>query len=331
MKPYNYMLDLMRIVAIVMIIAAHTVGFWTDNMPGIVNIVFSYGAYGVGVFFFLCGYFSVQSVISSKSTKSYIEKKARRILLPYYLSWVFTFLIGGMILNWYPISWEWVYSLFFMQMYIPTHEWSWWAQINFFWTMPSIVAWYIISFLLFKKKRNIYTLSCITFISIIFIPQIKMILSNYYDTQLVNWNTLCLLYVFLLGAMANIAIVSNKCVYAVLWGIFTLTINIIINNLSGYLFVSFFIFFLVMFLSISKLLWKKGWLGKYCRRLSNYSYEVYLTQWFVIVIFGSYISTLDWYVGLPFVIVVTYVTALALRKICNFLLYMISKIYSCII
>lgn len=61
-----------------------------------------------------------------------------------------TFIIGAVILKIYPIDWKWIYHILFLNMFVPNKEWMWWNSVNFFWTVPAFVAWYLLSYPLFK-------------------------------------------------------------------------------------------------------------------------------------------------------------------------------------
>ena len=55
-------------------------------------------------------------------------------------------------------------------MFIPGNEFSWWNSVNFFWTMPAFIAWYLISPVLFKIVKNYRRVLLVTVISVMWAP-----------------------------------------------------------------------------------------------------------------------------------------------------------------
>ena len=168
----NYGIDCFRILAVLMILSVHIRGN-LSGVPSIINKVFGLGAYGVALYFLISGFFSYSSVKKSSDIKDYAIKRAIRILPTYYVSLLLTFILDVFILNDLPISPSWLYHVFFLNMFVPSSEWMWWNSVNFFWTMPSFIAWYIISPIIFRYLNNSVKISIGTFFSVIIVPFLK--------------------------------------------------------------------------------------------------------------------------------------------------------------
>lgn len=106
-----------------MVLSVHIRGY-LKGTPESISQAMGLDAYGVALYFVLSGYFSYISVSKEKSIRDYVKKKAIRILPMYYLSLVLTFIIGAFITAQYPLDLKWFYHTVFLNMFIPSQEWT---------------------------------------------------------------------------------------------------------------------------------------------------------------------------------------------------------------
>lgn len=294
----NYILDCFRILAIMMVLSVHIRGGVSEDIPVIVNTLFGYGAYGVALYFILSGYFSYSSVVKEKSLKEYAIKKSIRILPMYYISLLLTFLIDVFVFGKLPLSIEWLYHIVFLNMFIPSKEWCWWNAVNYFWTMPSFVAWYIISPFIFKYVNKAKTMAILALILSVASPQKKKIMYRFASAQFVDWNFFCLLYVFLLGALAYFIISENKFLLGVLYGLIIGVAGWLCGNHSGFFVFGIFFYFLILVSNLIRISCKNDFIKTIIKNLSDCSYCVYLTHYFVIVFFADKLKLIgNWFIG----------------------------------
>lgn len=174
----------------------------------------------------------------------------------YYVSLLFTFIIGAVILKIYPINWKWIYHILFLNMLVPNKEWMWWNSVNFFWTMPAFVAWYLLSYPLFKKMNNSTTIVSSSLIMSILTPSLKRIMNMFASEQFVNWNFFCLLYVFLFGALAYFIIREKRYVIGFEYGILMGIIGWVCENRSGFFIFGLGFYFLLLIADLFPIKWK---------------------------------------------------------------------------
>lgn len=155
-----------------MVLSVHIRGY-LDGTPNIVNRMLGLGAYGVALYFILSGYFSYSSVIKEVRVIDYAKKKAIRILPMYYVSLVLTFIVGVFIVGEYPLDLKWLFHTVFVNMFVPSREWEWWNSVNFFWTMPAFIAWYVLSPFIFKCVKNANRMAIATLIAVVVSPFLK--------------------------------------------------------------------------------------------------------------------------------------------------------------
>lgn len=292
----NYLIDCLRILAVLMVLTVHVRGY-LHNVPTVISKVFGLGAYGVALYFVISGFLAYSSVIKSKNFKDYSRKKAVRILPMYYISLFFTFIVGGVIFKEYPISWEWVYHLFFLNMFVPAKEWMWWNSVNFFWTMPAFIAWYILSYPLLKKADNSKKMAIITLVFSVLTPFIKNIMINFSNAQFVNWNFFCLIYVFCLGVLAYFVIEERKHMKGMLYGLMIGIIGILSGNRSGFFLFGNMFYFGVIIMDLLPIKWLNAKINRIVKNLSAISYATYLTHWFILMICGERFGKLPWLIG----------------------------------
>lgn len=295
----DYIADCWRILAILMVLTVHVNGYLTPT-PAAINKLFSLGAYGVALYFLISGYFSYASVKNSKSIKEYAYKKAIRILPMYYLSLVCTFILDALILKDLPISWEWLYHIPFLNMFVPSQEWQWWNSVNFFWTMPAFVAWYIISPFIFKYINNAKKATLVTMCTVCITPFLKKWMYYFASEQFVNWNFFCLLYVFLFGVLAWFVIQESKKVYGILSGVGIGILGLICGNKSGFFAFGLAFYLCIVAVSCFNIRFESTRFKNTIKTLSNITYSVYLSHYFILKLCNRVISNLYWpvaYIG----------------------------------
>lgn len=243
----SYMMDLFRVIAVMMVLSVHINGYLNEH-PHIVQLFFSLGAYGVSLFFLLSGFFTYSSIQKSSTIKEYLIKKAVRLLPLYYISLVMTFILDVYIYKDLPVSWKWLYHVVFLNMFVPCKEWMWWNSVNFFWTMPCFVAWYIISPVIYRYVNSFWKMASFVGIYSVMVPVIKEWMYGFTSTQFANWNFFSLLYTFLLGVLASLAISERKEIICAVYTVFLGIIGCIANNRSG--FFLFGIGFLLLILAV---------------------------------------------------------------------------------
>lgn len=278
-----------------------------EGTPDIINYIMGMGAYGVALYFILSGYFSYSSVSKEKSMSDYVKKKAIRILPIYYVSLVLTFLVGIFITGEYPLDFKWIYHVVFLNMFIPSQEWTWWNSVNFFWTMPAFVAWYILSPFLFKYVNNSSKMAITTLIASVSTPFLKMWMYNFASEQFVNWNFFCLLYVFLFGSLAYFIVKEHKQFAGVLYGIIIALLGLAVGNRSGFLVFGFGFYLMILLASAIPFRGKNEKLKNIVKQLSVVTYSVYLTHWFILRLFADALSALPWIIGYIGFIIVAWV------------------------
>lgn len=312
---HNYFLDCYRILAILMVLSVHIRGY-LKGTPDIINQAMGIGAYGVALYFILSGYFSYKSVTKEKSIRDYAKKKAIRILPMYYVSLIITFIVGVFITDQYPLDLKWLYHTVFLNMFIPSQEWSWWNSVNFFWTMPAFVAWYILSPLLFKYINNSKKMAIVTLVASISAPFLKKLMYGFASEQFVNWNFFCLLYVFLFGSLAYFFVKEHKQFTGILCSLSIFAIGVIVGNRSGFFVFGIGFFLLMLLASVIPLRWENEKLKDIVKWLSAVTYSVYLTHWFILQLFGEELSALPWLIGyLVFIIIAWIIGGLAYKFI----------------
>lgn len=183
----SYMMDFFRVIAVMMVLSVHINGYLNGH-PDIVQLFFSLGAYGVSLFFLLSGFFTYSSIQRSKTIKEYIIKKAVRLLPLYYISLLITFILDVLIYKDLPVSWKWLYHVIFLNMFVPSKDWAWWNSINFFWTMPCFVAWYICSPLIYRCINSFRKMAFFVGIYSVIVPLIKKWMYGFTSIQFANWN-----------------------------------------------------------------------------------------------------------------------------------------------
>ncbi|MCD7882761.1 MAG: acyltransferase [Lachnospiraceae bacterium] len=290
---HDYIIDCWRILAILMVLSVHVNGY-LNAVPNLIHRLLSIGAYGVALYFLISGFLSYPSVESSKYMKEYAFKKAIRILPMYYLSLIATFILDALFLGDIELSWKWIYHVFFVNMFVPSAEWEWWNSVNFFWTMPCFVAWYILSPVFFKFIKSSRGALIASVVSAAVVPFIKKWMYTFASEKFVNWNFLCLLYVFFFGVLAWLVIKEKCYVRGFLYGCIIGMIGLLCGNRSG-----FFVFGLVFYFGILITSWlglkiNNGKAQTIIKAISGVTYSVYLSHYFVLKALNGVFAIFPW-------------------------------------
>lgn len=289
----DYIIDIFRIVAILMVLSVHIRDYLKDVLS-IINTIFGFGAYGVALYFMISGYLSYSSVEKSKGLTEYYFKKAVRILPTYYISLFLTFVFDVFVLEEKPLSPLWSYHIVFANMFIPSIKWEWWNSVNFFWTMPSFIAWYIISPIIFRYLNNSKKVAVISLVFSIIAPILKEWMYNFASNQFVNWNFFSLLYVFLFGVLGWFIIQEKKYLIGICYAFFIGFFGWIVGNRSGFFAFGLFFYILVIIAVSLEIRITSLTVKKIIKFLSNISYSVYLTHYFVLKVGVQMWSGMPW-------------------------------------
>ena len=276
-----------------MVLSVHIRGYLI-GVPNVINKVFGLGAYGVALYFLISGFLGYSSVKKSAYLKDYAIKRAIRILPTYYFSLFLTFILDVFIIKDLPISPRWLYHIFFLNMFVPSSEWMWWNSVNFFWTMPSFIAWYILSPFIFHHLNNSIKIAVVTLISVMVVPILKKWMYTIASEQFVNWNFFSLLFVFFLGALAWFVINEKKQWIGIGYAVGLATLGWLVGNKSGFLAFGLFFYVLIVGMSLVKIQINSQKIQNGIKLLSNISYSVYLSHYFVLKALGSIWSQVHW-------------------------------------
>ena len=279
-----------------MVLTVHVRGY-LENIPASISKLFSLGAYGVALYFIISGFLSYESVRKCLNFKQYFKKKVVRILPMYYMSLIATFVVGALLLKVYPIDWKWVYHVFFINMFVPSRDWMWWNSVNFFWTMPAFIAWYILAYFIAKKVSSSTSIVIGSVIISALTPGLKRIMLKFASEQFVNWNFFCLLYVFSFGLLAYLIIKEKKHIVGGIYGILIGVIGFAFGNKSGFFVFGLFFYFAIIFVDLCPIKWSNKKMNEAIRLLSAISYSTYLTHWFVLNLCGVWLSTMHWMIA----------------------------------
>lgn len=293
---YNYLIDCFRILAVLMVLTVHVRGY-LQGVPSVIDNLFALGAYGVALYFVISGFLSYSSVQKSRSFVEYWKRKSARILPMYYFSLLLTFVVGGLILKEYPITWQWIYHVFFLNMFIPAKEWMWWNSVNYFWTMPAFVAWYALSYPLFRTVNNSKKAVLFLLAATIAVPLLKSGMRLFASDQFVNWNFFCLLYVFFFGTLAYFVIEEKKFIKGMLYGIGIAVVGVLIGNRSGFFVFGLLFYYLIVLSNMMPIRKPNERVTLIIHSMSAVTYSTYLTHWFIIKFLGKMLGKLPWIIA----------------------------------
>ena len=154
-RVLNDGLDLLRIAAMFAVIWVHLSMYLP--IPDDKRFIFSWGGYGVQVFFTLSGYLAAVSLHGNNDWKGYYKKRVVRILPPYY-----TIIIIAMIWNMFArdsipdiFGLKWIRFFLGLNTILPSNDYEIWNNPYGWWTMSSFIWFYILAPVLMKHIKNI--------------------------------------------------------------------------------------------------------------------------------------------------------------------------------
>lgn len=297
MKQRNYILDLFRICAVLLVLMVHSRGYLGEK-SNIINFMMGLGAYGVALYFVISGYFSAKSFRSKIKLLEYYKNRCIRILPMYYFSLFLTFIVMCYVTKTAYPSWEWLNHILCLGMFIPTEDFTWKNSVNYFWTIPSFMAWYFISPILLKRINSAKRALLYLCIGLIISRISVLIQSNFACERFVNWNFFTLVYTFLFGVLVFYLIDERRDNF--IGGgyiVIALIIGALLGIRSGFLIFSTIFSLLLLFFVRFNCCVGNILMQKMLVYLSNISYSVYLMHWFVLTLFGENFEGLPWYLG----------------------------------
>lgn len=161
-KAHSLSLDVVRVLATAMVLGVHA-----GQSAGL-DAFTRVGAYGVQLFFILSGYLAEASLAAAFARpappqgryRAYARRRLLRILPLYWLILAVRWLYD---LVWYlaqgqtpvqvlagPCGWRYLRYVFFLQMWLPSEDWSLWNNRNALWTMSAFAFFYLIAPLLHR-------------------------------------------------------------------------------------------------------------------------------------------------------------------------------------
>lgn len=150
-QPQNPALDLLRTGAALMVLAVHA-----GQMAGLDNET-SVGGQGVLLFFILSGYLTMASLEHRPAPGAYYRRRIRRILPLYWLvvalRWALDAVlclgrgqpVGEVFGPAGPCGPRYLRYLLFLQMWLPSENWSLWNNRNALWTMSAFAFFYLLA------------------------------------------------------------------------------------------------------------------------------------------------------------------------------------------
>lgn len=157
-RQKNPAMDLLRILAAAMVLGVHV-----GQKAGLGEAA-AVGARGVELFFILSGYLTAVSLEHNGDPVTYYKRRVQRILPLYWLvlvlRWVFDalrcFASGMSAAEVFsgPCGPRYLRYFFFLQMWLPSEDWSLWNNRNVLWTMSAFAFFYLIAPLLYKVCRR---------------------------------------------------------------------------------------------------------------------------------------------------------------------------------
>ncbi len=161
MKERNVNLDIVRIIAALMILLVH-VGY---EFPWISDYTWT-GFYGVMLFFVLSGYLSMVSMENSAGTLAFYKKRLLRIVPLYWSILVIAYILelitnlpkmGAAVFGPEgPCNVAYLRYFAFLNMTIPSDNFTLWNNRYGFWTLPAFMLFYLLVPLIYKLIRRYY-------------------------------------------------------------------------------------------------------------------------------------------------------------------------------
>lgn len=236
----NSNIDIIRIFSALMVLSVH-IGLQA-------GFPFEIGAKGVQLFFILSGYLGMASLARNDDILHYYKNRLLRILPTYYVCLLLLWLedLFLQINSHTPLKeifdgqcgLGYLRYVFFLQMMLPSDNWSLWNNHSGLWTMSSFALFYVIAPFLYRIFRSFYrafaALIVLLFANPFLIRFLSNMLSSYPEDAHIEWfsamNPFTELYCFMIGIALFWAIKESKInVYSLL-----LSIILVVTKLTWY-------------------------------------------------------------------------------------------------
>ena len=165
-EKHNISLDMIRILAIFMVLSVHAGQYVNENVKQYTGI----GAKGVTLFFILSGYLAMESyqrISHNGNAIDYYKNRVKRILPQYYFILIFEYIVNLQLYHTYGYSYGEIFEplngicglkylryFLFLHGVLPSNNYLWWNNGFALWTMSSFAFFYLIVPLLFRFIRN---------------------------------------------------------------------------------------------------------------------------------------------------------------------------------
>lgn len=284
----NLNFDILRIMAALMVLTVH-VGY---QFPWIQDHTF-YGFYGTTLFFVMSGYLGMKSMENCSNAMEFYKKRVIRIIPIYWGILVISYLfdaIQSLISGNYAAftsggicSISRVRYFLFMQMILPSDNFSLWNNKDALWTMSAFFVFYLIAPLLYKLLKKFYV-SLVLLIILLFtnkplIAYIEKIVANAYGEgadafSFASFFPLSVMYAFVGGITVYLAVKEQKQIVFVVLGVLSLIYN-------GFQWFPWDIAFMILVMcaaSLPSIEIRNDYINKLINLFSKFSFALYLSH-----------------------------------------------------
>lgn len=296
-------LSTLRVLACIGVFFTHIVHL--IPVSGIIGNIFSFGKYGVYVFFLISGMLGIESYAKYQNARAYYINRAKRILPVYYAVIIWYMLFYNIILTEYVIPADtyrlgWFRYFLFINFCIPGDEF--WLNLGAVWTISGFVLFYLLAPVYYKYIYN----SKRAYLNLIFCLLLKFIVPN-------SWfQTLCLLYWFALGIVIHFVLAEKKQNGLILFSCFMILTMLVLRRYDdSLLYGHVFCIIIIAFEDVKQYDFLPLGIKKVICLLDEYSYCIYLMGPVVIEFIKNIFD--EWYnnVGTRFEIVIAYMVGTA--------------------
>ncbi|MBR6452384.1 MAG: acyltransferase [Lachnospiraceae bacterium] len=224
MKERNVNLDIVRIIAALMVLFVH-VGY---EFPWIGDYTWT-GYYGVMLFFVLSGYLSMVSVDNSADALTFYKKRLLRIVPLYWAVLVIAYILE--LITYLPQQGLAVFSsdgpcgiaylryFVFLNMTVPSENFTLWNNRFGFWTLPAFVLFYLLAPLIRKLIRQYFSALCVLIILLFcyhpFVAWLQELLGSRFPWMdspevFAQWTPVSVLYCFFFGVTVYYAKINRR-------------------------------------------------------------------------------------------------------------------------
>jgi len=308
-------LDLLRCIAMLMVLLVHL------NQRINMNPLFSYGAYGVQVFFVMSGYLGIASFERSGSIGEFYKRRINKIVFAYEGVLLVTILVHEFILGDVPIDslhLGWLRYFLFLNRVIPTTEYFWY-NLHGYWTMGAFVFFYLLVPLI-AKWCNTFQKTVVGFLGAIIMQLVNNVVYKIvFSGRMTNIDEFsggtCFheLYMFMIGVMVYYAVREGVKAQRILYFVLLLfAILGMVGNRTHYFFAVLTAVYIMNMQRIEdrNILKNCKWLKTLIHTTSRYSFAIYLvhllcfqlSEYACIQWFGSEYNLICW-LTLAFVLI----------------------------